>query len=101
MENQAYYIQMLLVGKLDSCKRNGNTYALEHIKEIQDVYKQDNIEIKEPIVDDKRGQVQEKEVFLYKPYNVESPKARTPEPTFIQDEIENLAKIHEAYAVAC
>ena len=48
MENQTYYIQKLLADELDNCKGKGNDYAKKHIKEIQDTYKQENIEIKEP-----------------------------------------------------
>ena len=77
MENQVYHIQMLLVDKLDSCKGKGNTYTKKNIKEIQDTYKQNNIEMEKLRVDNKIGQVQEEEVFLYKPYNIKSPKAKT------------------------
>jgi len=40
MENQVYHIQKLLADKLDNCKEKGNNYVKEHIKEIQDAYKQ-------------------------------------------------------------
>ena len=46
IENQVYHIQKLLVDELDNCKEKGNKYTEEHIKEIQDAYKQENIEIK-------------------------------------------------------
>ena len=36
--------------------------------------------------------IQDKEVFLYKHYEVDSSKPKTSEPTFIQDEIVNLEK---------
>ena len=39
-----------------------------------------------------KKQVQEKEVFFYKPYNIISLRLKTLEPTFIQDEINNLEK---------
>ena len=42
MENQVYHIQTLLANELDRCKEKGNTYAKEHIREIQDVYKQED-----------------------------------------------------------
>ena len=32
----------------------------------------------------------EKEVFLYKPYNVDKSRSKTPKPHFIQDKINNL-----------
>jgi len=46
IENQVYHIQKLLVDELDNCKEKGNKYTEEYIKEIQDAYKQENIEIK-------------------------------------------------------
>ena len=50
MENQVYYIQKLLVDKLDKYKGKGNNYTEEHIKEIQDVYKQEDIIMKEQVL---------------------------------------------------
>ena len=46
MENQVYHIQTLLVDELDSCKGRGNTYAEEYIKEIQDIYRQEDLVMK-------------------------------------------------------
>ena len=84
IENQVYHIQQLLVDKLDNCKEKGNKYAEEHIKEIQDVYKQEDIVMKSPQTIDKGKQrVEEEEVFLYKPYNVDEHKSKTSEPQFI------------------
>ena len=37
-----YHIQTILADKLDRCKGKENCYAEEHIKEIQDVYKQED-----------------------------------------------------------
>ena len=70
-------------------------------KEIQNVYKQEDLRVKQLIIVDKEDQqedqVQDKKVLLYKPYNIssKSSKAKTPEPIFIQDEIENLNKYME------
>ena len=83
IENQVYHIQTLLIDELDSCKRKENKYADEYIKEIQDIYKQDNLEIKKIIVDNKGKQRIQEEVFLYKIYNVNPPRPKTLEPTFI------------------
>ena len=47
MENQTYYIQKLLADKLDNCEGKGNSYTEEHIKEIQNAYKQEDIIMKE------------------------------------------------------
>jgi len=54
MENQAYYIQKLLVDELDNCKGKGNRYVEGHIKEIQDTYKQENIKIEKPKTDKRK-----------------------------------------------
>ena len=39
---------LMLVNKLDNCKEKGNNYVKGYIKEIQDIYKQEDIEMKEP-----------------------------------------------------
>jgi len=92
MENQTYHIQALLVDELDSCRGKGNEYAEVHIKEIQEAYKQEDIEMKELETNKGKQQIQDKGVLLYKSYEVDSPRSKTPEPTFIQDEINNLDK---------
>ena len=91
MENQAYYIQKLLVDELDNCKEQGSKYTEGYIREIQDTYKQDNQKMKKLIENNKR-QAQEEEIFLYKPYDIASSRPKTPKSTFIQDEIDNLEK---------
>jgi len=45
------------VDELDSCKGKENIYTDEHIKEIQDVYKQEDQEMKKPVVNDKEKQL--------------------------------------------
>ena len=92
MENQVYHIQQLLVDKLDNCKGKGNKYAKEHIKEIQDTYRQEDIVIKMSQNTNKGKQRVEEEVFLYKPYDVDEPRPKTFEPYFIQDKVNNLDK---------
>ena len=56
MENQVYHYQKMLVDKLDSCKERENEYTKRHIKEIQDIYKQDDFDMKIPIINN-QGQV--------------------------------------------
>ena len=98
MENQVYHIQTLLANKLDRCKGKGNAYAEEHIKEIQNIYKQENQKVEQLMIVNKEkqweNQVQDKEVLLYKPYDIssKSSKPNTLELMFIQDKIENLDK---------
>ena len=40
----------------------------------------------------RKQQIQDEEVFLYKPYKVDPPRSKTSKPTFIQDKIKNLKK---------
>ena len=39
-----------------------------------------------------KQQIQDEEVLLYKPYQVDPLKPKTPEPIFIQNEINNLKR---------
>ena len=64
MENQTYHIQMLLVDKLDNYKGKGNKYTEGQIKEIQDVYKQDDQELKKPISDQQKTSTRERNLSL-------------------------------------
>ena len=91
MEDQVYHIQKLLADELDKCKGKENNYAERYIKKIQDIYKQENIIMKEQDTKGKQW-IQNKEVLLYKPYKANSPKPKTPKPTFIQNKIANLKK---------
>ena len=43
-------------------------------------------------IDKGKQRVEEEKVFLYKPYDVNKPRPKIPEPHFIQDEINNLDK---------
>jgi len=44
------------------------------------------------IIDKEKQQVQDKKVFLYKPYNINESRLKTPKLTFIQDKINKLEK---------
>jgi len=81
-----------LVDELDDYKGKENKYAERHIKEIQDIYKQKDIEIKEQEPSKGEQRVQDEEDLLCKPYEVNLSKPKTLEPKFIQDEIDNLNK---------
>ena len=88
IKNQAYQVQRMLADELDSCRRRENTYVDKNIKEIQELYKKEEREQKKM----KRKEVQNnEEVFLYKLYK-KLTRPKTPELTFIQDEINNLEK---------
>jgi len=70
----------------------------EHIKMIQEAYQETYQEVPQPMNIDKgkqkEGITQDKEVFLYKLYNIslESSKQKTSELIFIQEEVDNLEK---------
>ena len=53
MENQVYHIQTLLANELNSCKGKGNMYINGYIKKIWNTYKQEDQEMKKPVVNDK------------------------------------------------
>ena len=80
-----------MVDKLDNCKGKENDYAEKHMKEIQNAYKQEDMEMKELETKVKQW-IQDEEVLLYKPYKVDSLKPKTSEPRVIQDKIDNLDK---------
>ena len=80
-----------MADELDKCKGKGNNYTEGYIIEIQDAYKQEDIIMKEQDTKEKQ-QIQDEEVLLYKLYEVDLPKPKTPEPTFIQNKIINLEK---------
>ena len=88
IENRVYQVQMMLANKLDSCKEKGNTYVDRNIEEIQELYKKEKREQKKI---KRKGAQNEKKIFLYKPYK-KLTKPKTPEPTFVQDKINNLEK---------
>ena len=85
MEDQAYQIQRILANELDVYKEQGNKYVDDNIREIQDLYR--NEEQKKEL---KRGIVEDEEVILIKPYKVSTITSKTTESSFIQDEVKNL-----------
>jgi len=57
----------LLADELDECKGRGNKYVDEHIKKIQELYKEKG----EKQWKDRKGkEIQDDEVLLYKPYKI-------------------------------
>jgi len=78
----------LLVDKLDKYKERGNVYVDENIKEIQELYKEED---GRQWRDEKGKEIQNDKVLLYKPYEISTESSST-QPTFIQDELDNLEK---------
>jgi len=75
----------MLADELDHYKGKGNDYVDSNIKEIQELYM--NEEIKE-----ERGVVENKEVILVQPYEVSSTTTSSSTTSFITDKVENLTK---------
>jgi len=74
-----FQVQRMLANELDHYKRKGNFYMDTNIKEIQELYMEE--EKKE-----EKGTVENEEVILVHPYEISSTTS------FITDEIKNLIK---------
>jgi len=85
MNKRVFQIQRMLANKLDYYKGKGNDYVDGNIKEIQELYM--NEETKE-----EKGVVEDEEVILVWPYEVSSKTTSSSTTSFITDEVENLAK---------
>ena len=86
MDNRAFQVQRRLADELDRYKGKGNNYVDENIREIQELYIQEEVRGEE-------GRVDDEEVILIKPYEVSSSTSiSTHSTSFIKDEIENLIK---------
>jgi len=86
MENQVFQIQQMLADKLDVYKGKGNIYVEDNIKEIQELFKEEEIK-------KEGGHIEEEEVILVKPYEMsKSSSLTTSTMSFITDEVENLLK---------
>ena len=98
IENQAHYIQVLLADEFDKYKGKENQLVEKHIKTIQNAYQKTYKSTPQPMIVDKKKQkedkVQDKEVLLYKHYDIlsKSSKLKISEPIFVQDKINNLEK---------
>ena len=84
MDDRAFQIQRRLADKLDRYKGKGNKYVDNNIKEIQEIYMDDEQK--------KKGTIENKEIILVRPYEVASSTTSTSSSSFISDEVENLAK---------
>jgi len=86
MENWIFQIQRMLADKLDAYKGKGNVYMEENIREIQELFKEEEIK-------KEGGYIEEEEIILVKPYEVsKSSSSTTSTMSFITDEVENLLK---------
>ena len=85
MEDQVFQIQQMLADKLDAYKGKGNKYIDNNIKEVQELYKNEEMKKEE-------GRVEDKEVLLVRPYKVSTTTTSLLQTYFIMDEVENLLK---------
>ena len=86
MDDRAFQVQRRLADELDRYKGKSNSYVDKNIREIQEIYMEE--EVKE-----KKGRIEDEEVILIKPYEVSSSTSiSTHSTSFIKDEIENLIK---------
>ena len=75
----------MLADELDHYKGKGNEYVDNNIKEIQELY------IEEEKRKDK-GTIENEEVILVQPYEVSSTTSSLSKTSFITDEVKNLTK---------
>jgi len=85
MDDRAFQVQRMLANELDRYKGKGNEYVDDNIKEIQELYMEE--EKKED-----KGTIENEEVILIRPYKVSSTTTSSSRTSFITDEVENLAK---------
>ena len=86
MKNQVFQVQRMLADELDTYKGKGNVYMEDNIREIQELFKEEESK-------KEGGHVEEEEVILVKPYEVsKSSSSTTSTISFITDEVENLLK---------
>ena len=84
MDERAFQVQKMLADELDYYKRRGNDYVEANIKEIQELY------IEEENRKEEEGRVEDEEVILIKPYEVSTMTSST--TSFITDKVDNLTK---------
>ena len=85
MDDRAFQIQRMLADELDQYKGKGNRYVEDNIREIQELYIEEE-DRKE------KGVVKEEEVILVKPYKTSETTTSLSSSSFITDKIENLLK---------
>ena len=83
MDERTFQIQRMLADELDRYKGKGNNYVDTNIKEIQELY------MEEEAKKEDKGMIENKEVILVRPYEV-STTTSSSITSFITDEVENL-----------
>jgi len=84
MDDRAFQIQRRLADELDRYKGKSNSYVEVNIREIQELYMDEEMKREE-------GRVEDEEVILIKPYEI-STATLSSSTSFITDEVEYLLK---------
>ena len=82
MDDRAFQIQRRLADELDRYKGKGNSYVETNIREIQELYMDEETKGED-------GRVEDEEVILIKPYEA-STTTSSSSTSFITDEVEHL-----------
>ena len=85
MDEWVFQVQRMLANELNHYKEKGNSYVDNNIKEIQELY------MEEEKKEEKRT-VENEEVILVHPYEVSSMTSSSSMTSFITDEIKNLIR---------
>ena len=85
MDKRAFQIQRMLADELDRYKGKDNKYVENNIKEIQELYMNEEI-------NQAKGMVENEEVILIQPYQVASTTTSSSSSSFISNKIDNLEK---------
>jgi len=85
MDERAFQTQRMLADELDRYKGKNNKYVEDNIKEIQELYMNEEI-------NQAKGTVENEEVILIQLYQVASTTTSSTLSSFISDEIDNLKK---------
>jgi len=86
MDKRSFQVQRMLANELDAYKGKNNKYVEDNIKEIQELYRDEEIK-------KEKGMIENEEVILVRPYEVSSSTTSSSSSTsFILDEVENLSK---------
>ena len=83
MDKRVFQIQRMLADELDRYKGRGNDYVDTNIKEIQELY------MEEEAKEEDKGMIENEEVILVRLYEVSTTTSSTT-TSFITDEVENL-----------
>ena len=85
MDERAFQVQRMLADKLDQYKGKGNLYVDNNIKEIQELYMNEEMKGEKEIVENE-------EIILVRPYEVSLTTTSLSRTSFITNEIKNLTK---------